>query len=141
MRYFLRAVVALGSVGVAYGLSSLLRINHFVWTLLKDRYYEYVSIFLPLLAIWCCVYLFIRIDGRSGLIGASFAGLVGGYICGLLAFLLLPIYGNDAGRRIFTAGDLGSALFLSPLIAMNWFTGLIAAWVIWGVWVNTRPLK
>ncbi len=139
-KYVSRVVLALVAVGVAYGISSLLRINHFVWTLLKGRYYQYVSIFLPLLAIWCCVYLFIRLDGRAGFIRASVAGLVGGYICGVLTFLLLPIYGSNAARRIFTTRDMGDMLFLSPVIALSWVTGLIAAWVIWGAWAERNWL-
>jgi hypothetical protein len=65
-RHMSKVVIALIAVGVAYGISSLLRINHFVWTLLKGRYYQYVSIFLPLLAVWCCIYLFSRLAGRGG---------------------------------------------------------------------------
>src|ERR1017187_4540586 len=130
MRYLSKVAVALIAVGVAYGVSSALGINHFAWTLLKGRYYQYVSIFLPLLAVWGCIYLFSHLAGKQGFTHATLAGLVGGYVCGLLTFLLLPIYGSNSVRRIFTTRDWGdSIIFLSPVIALSWFIGLIAAWV------------
>lgn len=133
VKHLSRAMIALVAVCIAYGLSSLLRMNHFAWTLLKDRYYQYVSLFLPLLAIWCCAYLFIRSGKSIGFTQSSIAGLIGGYLCGLLAFVLLPIYGSQPAQRIFTTRDLSDVLFLSPLMTLSWAIGMIAAWIMWGI--------
>lgn len=138
-KYLSRFAIALTAVGVAYGVSALLRINHFVWTLLKDRYYQYVSIFLPLLLAWCCMCFFIRLNGKLGPVRASVAGVVGGYVCGLLAFLLLPMYGAHAAHQILTMRDLDAMLFLSPIIALSWVTGLIAVWVVWALDTKKDP--
>jgi len=130
-RHIFKFIVVLIAVVVAYGILSILRVNHFVWTLLKGRYYLYVSIFLPLLIAWCCIFSFNDANERTRFIRTSVVGAIGGYICSLLAFLLLPVYGANAVRRMFTLHDLSdSTLFLSPVIVCSWLLGLLATWII-----------
>lgn len=136
-----KVLLVLFAVGVSYFISGLLQINHFAWTLLKSRYYQYISLFLPLLAVWCCIYSYIRLDGKAGFIRASLTGLIGGYLCSLLAFLLLPIYRSHSVHQIFQTSDLSTTLFLSPLVALTWVTGILSAWVIWGAWTKWNMFK
>jgi hypothetical protein len=140
MRCLRAIMLVLVAVGVSYGISSLLGINRFAWILLKGKYYHYISIYLPRLAIWCSVCFFVSLKGVKGLIRASIVGSLGGYVCGLMTFILLPIYGRDAIQRIFTTRDFDLILFLSPIISLSWLTGMITAWVIWGI-LATRTLN
>jgi hypothetical protein len=141
-KYLQSIWVALASVGLAYGLACLLWINHFVWTLLKGRYYLYSLLFLGSLTVWCAIYLCIWSKMRATPLRTSLVGMAGGYLSSLCAFLLLPIYRDNSARRIFTTHDLhDSAMFLSPLIATGWLVGLFAALAMWILWEKIAPLR
>lgn len=132
MTSVLRNRYLLCTVGIAtsYLLFEILRVNHFIGTLLRgEQYYHYYLMYVPVLLVLFFLYTMRRRSFES--LGWSLVfGIVAGYIAGLIAYFFVVLTMGDGFARVANnARDFEHflAMISAPLLYLSWIYGAFSA--------------
>ena len=124
------------SLSLAYLIAFITLMNRWINFWLRGSYYlSYQAIFLTVLVIFFLVRLRRQHAGKpSGISMIMFGGLAG-YVAGLIAFLLHPIFQENGLHHILTtlqfpAREAVIAFFWFPVRILSWLFGAITGTVI-----------
>ncbi len=98
--------------------------------LLKDRYYQYESIFLPFSTALLAAYLYHSLKKNLRVPIFLTLGLVFGYVASFVAFYALPLFAIHGWERFWQPPRTSEdwiALGWSPLIILSWAVGGLAS--------------
>ena len=124
------------SLSPAYLIAFLSFMNRWISFWLRDSYYlSYQVIFLTMLLIFFLVRLSRHHNGQLPGISIIIFGGVAGYVAGLIAFLLHPIFQEDGVQQVvatlqFPAREAVIAFFWFPVRLLSWLFGAITGVVM-----------
>ena len=124
------------SLSLAYLIALLTSMNRWVNFWLRGSYYlSYQAIFLTLLMILFLVRLSRHHNGQLPGISMIIFGGVAGYVAGLIAFLLHPIFQQNGHHHVlatlkFPAREAVIAFFWFPVRLLSWLFGAITGMVM-----------
>ena len=115
------------SLSLAYLIAFLTFMNQWINFWLRGSYYlSYQAIFLPLLLILFLIRLRCHHTGHLPGISMNFFGAIAGYIAGLLAFLLHPIFQENGLQQVLTTLQFPAR---EAVIAFLWFPVRLLSWL------------
>lgn len=124
------------SLSLAYLIAFLTLMDRWINFWLRGSYYlSYQAIFLTLLLIFFWGWLHRQHDGRlSGISTIMFGGVIG-YVAGLIAFFLHPIFEGNGIHQVlatlqFPAPEAVIAFFWFPVRLLSWLFGAVAGLVM-----------
>jgi hypothetical protein len=126
-----QVVLVGGSLSLAYLIALLTSMNRWVNFWLRGSYYlSYQAIFLTLLLILFLVRLSRHHNGQLPGISMIIFGGIAGYVAGLIAFLLHPIFQENGVHHVlatlqFPARKAVIAFFWFPVRLLSWLFGAI----------------
>ena len=130
-------VVLVGaSLSLAYLIALLTFMNKWINFWLHGSYYlSYQAIFLSVLLIFFLVRLRRRHTGQLPGISMIIFGRAAGYVAGLIAFLLHPIFQENGIHQVLTtlqfpAHEAVIAFFWFPVRLLSWLFGAITGMVM-----------
>jgi hypothetical protein len=124
------------SLSIAYLIAFLSFMNRWISFWLRGSYYlSYQAIFLVLLLILFLIRLSRHHNGQLPGISMIIFGGVAGYLAGLIAFLLHPIFQEDGIHQVvatlqFPAREAVIAFFWFPVRLLSWLFGAITGVVM-----------
>lgn len=130
------------SLSFAYLIALLTLMNRWLNFWLRGSYYfSYQVIFLTLLSIFFLIWLRRHPTGQPLGISIILFGVGAGYVAGLIAFLIHPIFQEDGVHQIsatlqFPAREAVIAFFWFPVRLLSWLFGAITGMVM--VIINRR---
>jgi hypothetical protein len=136
------------SLSLAYLIAFLTFMNRWINFWLRGSYYlSYQAIFLTLLLILFLVRLSRHHTGHLPGISMIIFGGVAGYVAGLIAFILHPIFQENGLQQVlatlqFPAREAVIAFLWFPVRVLSWLFGAITGMVIVVLsrWFGTRWL-
>ncbi|OAI46852.1 hypothetical protein AYO43_05585 [Nitrospira sp. SCGC AG-212-E16] len=137
-----------GSLSLAYLIAFLTLMNRWINFWLRGSYYlSYQAIFLTLLLIFFLLRLSRHRTGHLPGISMMIFGGVAGYVAGLIAVLLHPIFQENGVHQVFAtlqfpAPEAVIAFLWFPMRILSWLFGAITGMVIVVLsrWLGTRRL-
>ena len=123
------------SLSLAYLIAFLTLMDRWISFWLRGPHYlSYQTIFLTLLLCFFLVWLRRQPAGLPGVSIIAFGG-VAGYIAGLIAFLLHPIFQDNGANQVlatlqFPAREAVIAFFWFPVRLLSWLFGAVAGLVM-----------
>ena len=124
------------SLSLAYLIAFITLMNRWINFWLRGSYYlSYQAIFLTVLVIFFLIRLRRQHAGKPPGISMIMFGGVAGYVAGLMAFLLHPIFQENGLHHILTtlqfpAREAVIAFFWFPVRILSWLFGAITGTVI-----------
>ena len=124
------------SLSLAYLIAFLTLMNRWINFWLRGSYYlSYQAIFLIVLLIFFLVRLRGRHTGQPPGISMIMFGGAAGYVAGLIAFLLHPIFQENGIHQVLTtlqfpAREAVIAFFWFPVRLLSWLFGAITGMVM-----------
>jgi len=124
------------SLSLAYLLAFLTFMNRWIHFWLRGSYYlSYQAIFLTVLLILFLVRLSRHQTGQLPGISMIIFGGTAGYVAGLIAFLLHPIFQENGVNQVLTTLQFPSreaviAFFWFPVRLLSWLFGAITGMVM-----------
>jgi hypothetical protein len=124
------------SLSLAYLIAFLTFMNQWINFWLRGSYYlSYQAIFLTVLLILLLVRLSRHHDGHLPGISIIIFGGVAGYVAGVIAFLLHPIFQENGVHQVLTtlqfpAREAVIAFFWFPVRLLSWLFGAITGMVM-----------
>jgi len=130
-------VILMGvSLALAYLIALLTFMNQWINFWLRGSYYlSYQAIFLTVLLIFFLVRLRCQHTGQLPGISMIMFGGAAGYVAGLIAFLLHPIFQENGVNQVLTtlqfpAREAVIAFFWFPVRLLSWLFGAITGMVM-----------
>jgi len=130
-------VILMGvSLALAYLIALLTFMNQWINFWLRGSYYlSYQAIFLTVLLIFFLVRLRCQHTGQLPGISMIMFGGAAGYVAGLIAFLLHPIFQENGGHQVlatlqFPAPEAVIAFLWFPVRLLSWLFGAITGMVM-----------
>lgn len=124
------------SLSLAYLIAFMTLMNRWINFWLRGSYYlSYQAIFLTVLVILFLVWLRRQHAGKLTGISMIIFGGVAGYVAGLIAFLLHPIFQENGLHHILTtlqfpAREAVIAFFWFPVRILSWLFGAVTGTVM-----------
>lgn len=116
-----RLIVRLALLAVCYLFASMTQVNHVIYTLVKDNYFFYQTVFYASMLLLSLVVVPVKQNLVRRPLALSLGPVIG-YFSGLVAFFLMPLRGAGVGR-LLEIRDLSVGFLVSPCFTFAWLVG------------------
>lgn len=126
-----RLLLVSASVALAYGIALVTFIIRWIHFWMRGPYFEpYVSVFLMALALLLFCWTSRHQAGPLPLLTTLIYSVIAGYVAGLLAMVLYPVFQSDGLHHALEAGRFPT---IEAAIAFFWFPVRLLTWLFGGI--------